>query len=438
MNSCHQFSTFRFFNLSLKFPASTYDPAVEFLEISVTVNGVKAWKVYGPDLNERFGGLQGTGGLEAVIVDGTGATTGVLNDYFGNGVATISSGTVTWNATKTGAYGPLPDSTAQPLTDATQLAQATVWRGHRIDSTGCVYFGARTYDTLTQRWLSADPLGYAASSSLYELCGDDPLNNFDPDGRVFGTGLSFGELSSAAYQGYVGSPVVQNVSNAAVAISNTDSSVTGARVYAGIGVSILDGDIFDPPTKMTDGSHSVSINGFNNNQPQRQQISADVNTALGVNNTVGIVNDSHFYTIGDAIQVIGEELGAITKPSIDTANIIQQMQGDISVVAHSQGSSVFAGATALLPDDVKSRIDYQGFGPQTYIDAGMYGLNSATNSVMGGDPIPFLSPRNWAFANSSDNYFNILPSDGNDGINSHYWDNYSPYVQNPAKEKCSW
>ena len=42
--------------------------------------GDQIWKVYGPDLNGSFGGLQGTGGLEAVILDADGTTTGVIND----------------------------------------------------------------------------------------------------------------------------------------------------------------------------------------------------------------------------------------------------------------------------------------------------------------------------------------------------------------------
>jgi hypothetical protein len=50
----------------------------------------RIWKVYGPDLNGRYGGLQGTGGLEAVILDADGTTTGVINDQFGDGVATVS------------------------------------------------------------------------------------------------------------------------------------------------------------------------------------------------------------------------------------------------------------------------------------------------------------------------------------------------------------
>jgi hypothetical protein len=46
--------------------------------------GASKWKVFGPDLNGRFGSLQGTGGLEAVILDADGTTTGVINDQFGS------------------------------------------------------------------------------------------------------------------------------------------------------------------------------------------------------------------------------------------------------------------------------------------------------------------------------------------------------------------
>jgi RHS repeat-associated protein len=167
---------------------SIYDPQVEFLEIGVAVSGTKAWKVYGPDLNGKYGGLQGTGGLEAVILDADGTTTGVINDQFGNGVATVtgtgSGATVTWNATRVGAYGPLPGIQAQTLTDVTQVAAATAWRSRRIDPTGFYWLGARYYEPTSGRFLSADPMGQAASPSLYDYAGGDPVNSFDPDGRV--------------------------------------------------------------------------------------------------------------------------------------------------------------------------------------------------------------------------------------------------------------
>jgi RHS repeat-associated protein len=145
------------------------------------------WKVYGPDLNGRFGGLQGTGGLEAVILDADGTTTGVINDQFGNGVATVtgtgSGASVTWNTTRVGAYGPLPGIQAQTLTDVSQVAAATAWRSHRIDPTGFYWLGARYYEPTSGRFLSADPMGHVASRSLYDFCLGDPVNSFDPDGR---------------------------------------------------------------------------------------------------------------------------------------------------------------------------------------------------------------------------------------------------------------
>jgi RHS repeat-associated protein len=135
-------------------------------------------------LNGRFGSLQGTGGLEATIVDSSKTTKGVINDNFGNGVASVAGGSVTWFTTRVGGFGPLPDSpAAQPLTDITQVAEATVWRSRRIDPTGFYYLGARYYEPTSGRFLSVDPLGHAASRSLYDFCNGDPVNFFDPDGR---------------------------------------------------------------------------------------------------------------------------------------------------------------------------------------------------------------------------------------------------------------
>ena len=144
---------------------------------------VAPWKVYGPDLNGQFGGLQGTGGLEATILDSGGTTQGVINDQFGNGVASVSGGSTAWFATRVGAYGPLPGTQAATLTDITQLAAATAWRGRRIDPTGFYNLGARYYEPTSGRFLSADPIGQAASPSSYDFAGGDPVNFFDPDGR---------------------------------------------------------------------------------------------------------------------------------------------------------------------------------------------------------------------------------------------------------------
>ena len=63
---------------------SYYDPQGEFLEVGVAVNGARTWKVLGPDLDGRYGSLQGIGGLEATIDETNGTVTPVVNDAFGN------------------------------------------------------------------------------------------------------------------------------------------------------------------------------------------------------------------------------------------------------------------------------------------------------------------------------------------------------------------
>jgi RHS repeat-associated protein len=48
----------------------------------------------------------------------------------------------------------------------------------------------RYYDTTIGEFLSQDPLGYASgSTNLHEAFGDDPINNEDPSGLMFETGL---------------------------------------------------------------------------------------------------------------------------------------------------------------------------------------------------------------------------------------------------------
>ncbi len=51
--------------------------------------------------------------------------------------------------------------------------------------TGLVRFGYRDYDPETGRWTAKDPIGFAGGDTdLYGYCLNDPVNNFDPDGRI--------------------------------------------------------------------------------------------------------------------------------------------------------------------------------------------------------------------------------------------------------------
>lgn len=160
---------------------SWYDPQVEFLEIGVAINGQRTWKIHGLDISQAFA-MQGVGGLEATIREYDGYATGLINDYLGNAVATVTNG-VTRFGGRVSSYGPLPSQPLPLLSPNVSIAEATIWRGKRIDPSGFYWLGTRYYDPNAGRFISPDPSGHAASIDLYAACNGDLINYFDPDGR---------------------------------------------------------------------------------------------------------------------------------------------------------------------------------------------------------------------------------------------------------------
>jgi RHS repeat-associated protein len=187
---------------------SWYDPQVTYLEIGVAVNGQRTWKIYGPDISQGSA-MQGLGGLEATIREYDGFSVGLINDYFGNGVAMITNGVTAFGGRVT-SYGPLPLQDLPLLSINTSVAESTVWRGKRIDPSGFYYMGARYYDPNAGRFISPDPLGHTASIDLYSAFGGDPVNNFDPDGMCLETTLNIlnRTLNGVAQAGAIGYDMV--------------------------------------------------------------------------------------------------------------------------------------------------------------------------------------------------------------------------------------
>jgi RHS repeat-associated protein len=171
---------------------SYFDPEVEFLEVGVSVNGIETWKSHGPDLDQNYGGLQGVGGLDYVYVPNEINPTTLITDVFGNVQGSVTNGTVSWKPARMSSYGPLPGYPSQSLSANVSLVEATAWRGRRVDQTGLVLLGARYYDPIGGRFLSADPLGHASDPSLFSFANGDPVNYFDADGRL---GKPVGSLS---------------------------------------------------------------------------------------------------------------------------------------------------------------------------------------------------------------------------------------------------
>jgi RHS repeat-associated protein len=164
---------------------SYYDPEVEFLELGFSYDTKTTWKVYGPDLNGVYGGMNGVGGLES-FQTGISGSVDLVKDARGN--VTFYDDTqnnqLWWNTSRATGYGAIPGYEPPPLGYSTALGQAATWRGKWKDITGLYYLGARYYNPESGSFVSSDPMWNGGDPSYYSFAGGDPINGFDPDGRT--------------------------------------------------------------------------------------------------------------------------------------------------------------------------------------------------------------------------------------------------------------
>jgi RHS repeat-associated protein len=184
-----------------------YDPQFEFLELGVTEKGTVAdtgkttWKVYGPDLNGRYGAQNGLGGFDA-IVPGVDLFCPVIADARGNLSAVYDQdhASLTWFNARPSGYGAVPGRRPLPLSNGADVAGASAWRGRWSDLSGLYNIGTRYYDPTVGHFLSADPLGHDATWDLYSAFRADPINRFDPNGRY--AGIAWAGVEGAAEGGW--------------------------------------------------------------------------------------------------------------------------------------------------------------------------------------------------------------------------------------------
>ncbi len=163
---------------------SYFDPETEFLDLGVQNGNSVTWKLEGPDLNGQYGGLNGVGGL-----DGTSPSPNVfyptISNVRGDVLGEIINGVTTWSPSRPTGYGAVPGYNPAAFGSGADLAQASAWRGREVDVTGLYNLGARTYDPVSGKFLSFDPLWNADDPEGYTFCAiGDPVNYFDPDGRL--------------------------------------------------------------------------------------------------------------------------------------------------------------------------------------------------------------------------------------------------------------
>ena len=123
-------------------------------------------------------------------------------------------------------------------------------------SVGLYYYSARWYDSLTGRFVSADPAGLSADANLYRYVGNDPLNNTDPTGLCVSK-LWNGITSAAANFSRAAQPYLSSAYNA----------YSTAWMYAQIGAAgpLSDADLaqsWSHENSYNAGYSGYSLSGF--------------------------------------------------------------------------------------------------------------------------------------------------------------------------------
>lgn len=320
-----------------------FDPLVEFLELAVRENGFTTWKLYGPDANGVYGGLNGTGGCDA-IAPGAEFFCPIVQDSRGNQLAVYDLGhkILIWFGSRTTGYGFVPGYRAAPLGQGASVDAASAWRGRWSDISGLIWLGARYYDPGAGRFLTADPLGHGGSADLYSFAGGDPVNYFDPDGR----------FAKTVYK--EGLPGAQMLRNGAATLDSfsarTDNSFLGASSDFGSYFLHMLSDAETPSLFVNQGIADYDAGGTRNVINRYNPLRAPFQAVSGLN----IMEGPGF----------GDELSGMDR-AVDVLNTIGMV------------ASVGAGAASSLERTVVSAASAAETLPRGFANAGQFGQATA-------------------------------------------------------------
>jgi len=240
---------------------SYFDPQVEFLELGVNYGNTTEWKLYGPDLNGKYGGMNGTGGLDGVS-PGLNLFNPVISDLRGNLLAELANGVLNWFPSRPTGYGAVPGYQPLPLANGADVAQASAWRGRWTDITGFYNVGLRPYDPISGRWLTYDSVWNEIDASGMTFCGGDPINRVDADGRI-----------TSQYYGSASANQLNLSGSGANTVSSVSGSVNTGQTFFGVNTSlnifnssgtVLGGGLFSSTgTSLSSETTSTMIGGAN-------------------------------------------------------------------------------------------------------------------------------------------------------------------------------
>jgi hypothetical protein len=166
----------------------------------------------------------------------------------------------------------------------------------------------------------------------------------------------------------------------------------------GFAFTILSGDFLDSQPKMSFDQRAGALavvfsNGIQNDRITAQHSANKVFEAFGVSSGVRIANETHGpLGLLDFVQIIGHEyFGAYDRPVHNMVKAIRKgidLRGEVYVVAHSQGTAIFARALELLTPAERSKIHYYGAGSEWFVDPAKHGLAGAENVWNKKDIVP--------------------------------------------------
>jgi RHS repeat-associated protein len=194
-----------------------FDPEVKWLMLGDS-DGTNAgtWRLYGPDANGSYGGMQGVGGLEGTVST-TNSLIPVISDIRGNvlGSLNLQLTAIDWSASRPTAYGAVPGYRPPPLWYGGDISQSYAWRGKSPEITGYIRLGQRMYDPESGTWLSRDPAWNESDPNYYTFCGGDPINLFDALGSCPETSGTHSGGMFAIYDENVNDPVLSDLNQRA-------------------------------------------------------------------------------------------------------------------------------------------------------------------------------------------------------------------------------
>lgn len=238
---------------------SYYDPQVEFLELGVQYGFSQEWKLYGPDSNGKYGGLNGTGGFDGVS-PGLDLFYPTIADERGDILAQVTNGVVAWNAARPTGYGAVPSYRPVALGNGADIVQSSAWRGRWVDITGYYEIGLRPYNPISGSWLTYDSISDERNPNCYTFAGGDPINYFDADGRI---GKSLYDNATSPDFGYKGGLTSFAFNEIGLQLNNyansSDNSVLGP-IAASLGTWNTELGAMSAPSTYVNG-----LVGFGNN-----------------------------------------------------------------------------------------------------------------------------------------------------------------------------